>query len=189
MVRVWAWGSRAVVVPRLPFPPPRSPIALWPQTTRSPTASWRSSTWSHSPPRRPRAARSSWQAVLSRSTSVRRAANTMTSWAGSCSACWVRGPPVLQQRQGGGRLGVGGHHPIMGLVGSHRLLHEPAPDEVEGVAFPRLVLPPVLGQFRGAEPEGEGADPPAGIDRGQLPIITDQHHLGLRLLCVLEEAG
>jgi len=33
------------------------------------------------------------------------------------------GPPVLQQRQGGGRFGVGGHHPIMGLVGRHRLPH------------------------------------------------------------------
>ena len=34
----------------------------------------------------PRAARSSWQAVFSRSTSTRRAANTITSWAGSRSA-------------------------------------------------------------------------------------------------------
>ena len=75
------------MVPRLPLATPSSAMALWPHTTRSPTASWRSSTWSRSAPRRPRAARSSWQAVLSRSTSARRAANTTTSWAGSWSAC------------------------------------------------------------------------------------------------------
>jgi hypothetical protein len=39
-----------------------------------------------------------------------------------------RGPPVLQQCQGGGRLGVGGHHPVMSLVGRHRLLHQPRAD-------------------------------------------------------------
>jgi hypothetical protein len=29
------------------------------------------------------------------------------------------GPPVLEQGQGGGGFGVGGHHPVMGLVGGH----------------------------------------------------------------------
>jgi hypothetical protein len=88
IVNVRAWGSSAVMVPRLPLATPSSAMALWPHTTRSPTASWRSSTWSRSEPRRQRAARSSWQAVLSRSTSVRLAANTTTSWVGSWSACW-----------------------------------------------------------------------------------------------------
>ena len=125
------------MVPRLPLATPSSAMALWPHTTRSPTASWRSSTCSRSAPRRPWAASSSWQAVLSRSTSVRRAANTMTSWAGVALGVLVGGPPVLQQGQGGGRLGVGGHHPVMGLVGGHRLLDQPASGPGRGLRVPR----------------------------------------------------
>jgi hypothetical protein len=45
-------------------------------------------------------------------------------------------PPVLQQGQGGGGFGVGGHHPIVGLVGGHRLIDQPRPDQLEGFAFP-----------------------------------------------------
>ena len=54
-----SWESRAVMVPRLPLATPSSAMALWPHTTRPPTASWRSSTCSRSAPRRPWAARSS----------------------------------------------------------------------------------------------------------------------------------
>jgi hypothetical protein len=75
-------------------------------------------------------------------------------------------PPVLQQGQGGGRLGVGGHHPVMGLVGGHRFLHQATADEVEGFAFPGLVLAAVLGQLAGAEAETQGAEAAAGVDRG-----------------------
>jgi hypothetical protein len=40
-----------------------------------------------------------------------------------------------------------------------------------------LVLPPVLGQLAGAEAEAEGAEAATGVDRGQLPVVADQHHL------------
>ena len=99
------------------------------------------------------------------------------------------GPPVLEQGQGGGRLGVGGHHPVMGLVGGHRLLDQPGADQLEGFAFPGLLLAAVLDQLGGAEAEPEGAEAAAGVDRGQLPVIADQDHLGLGLLGVLEQAG
>jgi hypothetical protein len=56
-------------------------------------------------------------------------------------------PPVLEQGQGGGRLGVGGHHPVMGLVGGHRLLDQPAPHQLESLAFPGLLLAAVLSQL------------------------------------------
>jgi len=62
-------------------------------------------------------------------------------------------PPVLQQRQGGGGLGVGGHHPIVGLVGRDGLVDQAGSDEVEGFAFPRLVLAAVLHQLTGPEAE------------------------------------
>jgi hypothetical protein len=99
------------------------------------------------------------------------------------------GPPVLQQSQGGGRLAVGGHHPVMGLVGSDGFLNQSGSDQLEGFAFPGLLLPPVLSQLRGAEAKPQGAEAAAGIDRRQLPIIADQHDLGLGLVGVVEEAG
>ena len=99
------------------------------------------------------------------------------------------GPPVLEQGQGGGRLGVGGHHSVMRAVGGHRLLDQPGADQLQGLAFPGLVLAAVLDQLAGAEAEPEGAEAAAGVDGGQLPVIADQHHLGLGLVGVLEEAG
>ena len=42
---------------------------------------------------------------------------------------------------------VGGHHPVMGLVGGDGLLDQPRSHEVQGFAFPGLVLPAVLNQF------------------------------------------
>ena len=98
-------------------------------------------------------------------------------------------PPVLEQGQGGGRLAVGGHHPVVGPVGGHGLLDQAGADQLQGLAFPGLVLAAVLGQLAGAEAETEGAEAAAGVDRGQLPVIADQHHLGPGLLGVLEEAG
>ena len=77
----------------------------------------------------------------------------------------------------------------MGPVGGHRLLHQPVADQLQGLAFPGLVLAAVLGQLAGAEAEPQGAEAAAGVDRGQLPVIADQHHLGLGLLGVVEEAG
>jgi hypothetical protein len=96
-------------------------------------------------------------------------------------------PPVLQQREGGGGFGVGGHHPVMGLVGGHRLVDHPGADEVEGFAFPGLLLATVLGQLRGTKAVAEGAEAAAGIDRRQLPVIADQHHLGLGLVGVPDQ--
>ena len=60
-VRVRARASRAVTTPRLPLAMPSCRIALWPQTTRSPTATSRSSTRSRSGPRRPWRASTCWQ--------------------------------------------------------------------------------------------------------------------------------
>jgi hypothetical protein len=77
----------------------------------------------------------------------------------------------------------------MSLVGGHRLLDQPGPDQLQGLAFPDLLLAPVLHELGGAEAEAEGAEAAAGVDGGQLPVITDQDHLGLGVVGVLEEAG
>jgi hypothetical protein len=42
-------------------------------------------------------------------------------------------PPVLQQGQGGGRLGVGGHHPVVRLIRGDGLVDQPTPDKVTDV--------------------------------------------------------
>jgi hypothetical protein len=108
---------------------------------------------------------------------------------GVAFAVLVGGPPVLKQGQGGGRLGLGGHHSVMGLVGRDGLLDQPGADQLEGFAFPGLLLAAILGQLRGAQAQAEGAEAAAGVDRRQLPVIADQHHLGLRLVGVVEQAG
>jgi hypothetical protein len=77
----------------------------------------------------------------------------------------------------------------VGLVGSHRLLHQPAPDQLQGFTFPGLLLAPVLHQLRGSQAEAQSAEAAAGVDRRQLPVVTDQDDLGLGLLSALEEAG
>ena len=82
-------------------------------------------------------------------------------------------PPVLEQGEGGGGFGVGGHDPVMGLVGGHGVVDQPASDQVEGFAFPGLVLPTVLGQLAGAEAQAEGAEAAAGLDGGELPVVAD----------------
>ena len=77
----------------------------------------------------------------------------------------------------------------MGPVGSHRVVDQPAADEIEGFAFPGLVLAAVLNQLRGAEAKPQGSEATPSVDRRQLPVITDQHHLGPRPLGVLEETA
>jgi hypothetical protein len=109
--------------------------------------------------------------------------------AGVALGVLVGGPPGLEQGEGGGRLGVGRDHPVMRLVGGHRLLHQPRADEVEGFAFPGLLLPPILREFTGPEAEPQSPEAAAGVDRRQLPVIADQHHLGLGLVGVLQEPG
>jgi hypothetical protein len=59
------------------------------------------------------------------------------------------------------------------LVGGHRLLHQPGADQVEGLAFPGLLLPSVLRELRGAEAEAEGAEAAAGVDGRQLLVIPN----------------
>jgi hypothetical protein len=98
-------------------------------------------------------------------------------------------PPVLEQGQGGGRLGVGGHHPVMGLVGGDRLLHQAGADQVEGFAFPGLLLAAVLRELGGAEAKPQGAEAAAGVDRRQLPVITNQDDLGPGAVGVLKQAA
>jgi hypothetical protein len=98
-------------------------------------------------------------------------------------------PPVGQQGQGGGRLGLRTDDSVAGAVGGHRLLNQAATNEFEGLAFPGLLLAAVLSQLGGAEAEAEGAEAAAGVDRRQLPVIPNQHHLRASVLGVVQEAA
>jgi hypothetical protein len=51
------------------------------------------------------------------------------------------------------------------------------------------VLAAVLHQLTGPEPQPKSTEAAASVDRGQLPVIAHQDHLGLRLFGVLEEAA
>jgi hypothetical protein len=82
-------------------------------------------------------------------------------------------PPVLQQRQGGGRLALGRDDPVVGLVGGHRLIYEPGPNEFEGLALPSVLLAAVFHQLARPQPQPQGAEAAASVHRGQLPVIAD----------------
>jgi hypothetical protein len=101
----------------------------------------------------------------------------------------VGGPPVLEQGQGGGRLGVGSHHPIVGPIGSDGFIDQPVPDQLQGLPLPSLVLPSVLHQLTGPQAQSQGAEATASVDRRQLPVIADQHHLGPGLVGVIQQAS
>src|SRR5215218_198465 len=77
----------------------------------------------------------------------------------------------------------------MSLIGRDGLVDQAGPDQLQGFAFPGLLLAPVLREFAGPQPHSESAEAAASIDRGQLPVIADQHHLGLGLTGVLEQAA
>jgi hypothetical protein len=77
----------------------------------------------------------------------------------------------------------------VGAVQLDRLVHLALAHELDGLALPGVQLPPVLGQLRGAQAEAEGAEAAASVDRGELPVVADQDHLGAIALRVLEKAG
>jgi hypothetical protein len=53
----------------------------------------------------------------------------------------------LQQRQGHGRLGFGGDYPAVLPVGVDGFVDQALADQFDGVVFPGMQLPPVLGEF------------------------------------------
>jgi len=75
------------------------------------------------------------------------------------------------------------------LVGGHRLVDQSGADQLQGLAFPGLLLASVLDQLAASQAQSQGAEATAGVNRHQLPVIADQHHLGLRVLVVLEQAS
>jgi hypothetical protein len=75
------------------------------------------------------------------------------------------------------------HQLVHGLVGavvpeqSGDVLAEPGP------------LAVVAPQFGGAQAEAEGAEGATGIDRGQLPVVTDHDHLASGPAGIAQQLG
>ncbi len=101
----------------------------------------------------------------------------------------VRGPPVVQQRQGQLLLGLRGDDPVVRLVDADRLVDLALAHELDRLALPGVQLPAVLHQLARAQPQAQGAEAAAGVDRRKLPVIPHQDHLGAVSLGVLEEAS
>jgi hypothetical protein len=60
----------------------------------------------------------------------------------------------------------------MGLIGSDRVLDQPGADQVQGFAFPGLLLAAVLHQLRRSQADPQGAEAAASVDGGQLPVVA-----------------
>jgi YD repeat-containing protein len=98
-------------------------------------------------------------------------------------------PPLPHQGEGQLGLGPRGDHPVVLAVGGDRLVDLAVADQLQRVAFPRLVLAAVLGQHAGAKPQPQTPKAAAGVDRRELAVVADQHHLRARLVGVVEQAG
>src|SRR4029453_8636165 len=162
-VRVRWLRSRARTWPRLPLATPTVRRAFLPQTTRSPTANWRSPTLRRSAPSWPTCWRSCWQGGLNWSTSFRRGARVATP------PPPPPGQEVVLERAGG----LGGDQPPVGTVSGQRRVEVAGAEVLDRLALPGLLLAAVAGQL--ARPQGgpEPAKPPASLDGGQLAIVAD----------------
>ncbi len=98
-------------------------------------------------------------------------------------------PPVPHKVQG--QLGLGGrrHHPLVLAIGGDGLVDLAVADQLQRLPLPRGPLPPVLHQDAGPQAHPQSTEPAAGVDRGKLPVVADQHDLRAGLVGVLEEAG
>ena len=77
----------------------------------------------------------------------------------------------------------------MRVVARDRVVDVSAAELGEGVAFPRFVLPAVLGESQGWDASAEPAEESAGVDLGKLAGITDEHDLRVRGRGVVEDPG
>ena len=91
----------------------------------------------------------------------------------------VRARPPAGQHRGLGLLaGVHDRDPPVGPPDGHRLGGLAGALEGERVAVELMPLAEVLPQVDGTDPGHHTAQVPAGLDRGQLPVVADQDHLG-----------
>jgi hypothetical protein len=69
------------------------------------------------------------------------------------------------------------------------MLDAAAADVVDRPLLPLLDLAAVDREFRRPEAQAQGAEAAAGLDRGELAVVADQHHLGARPLSMADQGG
>ena len=98
-------------------------------------------------------------------------------------------PPVADEDAVAVVAGLERPDAVMLGIGGNRLLQVAGAHVLDRLLLPGLDLPPVHGQLRGAQAEPEGAEAAAGLDRRELAVITNQHHLRARPLGMPKEGG
>ena len=93
---------------------------------------------------------------------------------------------IRLRRSDGGR---GGDDAVVGVVGGERLVDVASAEPGQCVAFPGLLLASVLVEGDRAEPSGEAVEEPAGVDRGELLRVADEHDLRPSCRGGVEEHG
>src|SRR6266542_1724456 len=97
-------------------------------------------------------------------------------------------PPVRQHGLLGLGRGLGGHHPAVLSIGADSGVDVAVAGVRGGLALPGVTLATIDGQGTGAKPQPEPAEAATGLDRGQLAVVADQHHLRVGLLGVVKQA-
>jgi hypothetical protein len=98
-------------------------------------------------------------------------------------------PPVVDQGAVAVISGLEGADAVVLDVGGDGLFQVAGTDVVDRTLLPGLHLPPIDGQLAGAQAQAQGAEAAAGLDRGELAVVADQHHLGARPLRMLQQGG
>ena len=79
--------------------------------------------------------------------------------------------------------------PLMSLVGSESAVGVAGAELCESVTFPGFDLATVLDQLGRVQPGREALECAAGVDFGELVVVTHEHDLGASRLGVVEEPG
>lgn len=101
-------------------------------------------------------------------------------------------PPVGNERRSGGGGIRCPDHPAVLAVALGPADYVAAPQGVQRVAVPRLLLAPDLRQLYCVKSSHESAECSACVDLGQLPVVADEHQLGVsmsRLACELADCS
>ena len=101
----------------------------------------------------------------------------------------MRSEPLSDELVAGVLNGVEGADAVMSYEPLDRRPGVARAELPDGLTLHRVALAAVLAQPNGRELPREGAEGPAGLDRGELAVVADEHDLGGSALGVREETG
>jgi hypothetical protein len=96
-------------------------------------------------------------------------------------------PPVADQGAVAVVAGLERLDAVMLGIGRDRLLQVAGPHVLDRPLLPRFDLPAIHHKLGRTKAQAQGAKAAASLDRGELAVVTDQHHLGPRPLRMTEQ--